>query len=345
MAPSEGWKRRDPSNRYSAMLRATKMTHNDVQRDRYVYVIEDEDGVPCYIGVGKRNRMHHHIRDARRGYFGRNNRVRVQFFIDCLSRGFVPEPYKAAEDLTADEAFAYERILVSFYGRRDLGTGCLLNAGDGGHGPRNPAPSLRLRRSEAARRMFTGRPSPFRGLKRSKDFCEKISAAARNMSAEHRAKLSAAGRRRIMTQVTREKIRGSKKGLKPSAEARKNLSKARQGRRPAAKLTPEIVDQIRSEYRPVRGAQAALARKYGLTHVTVLNIIRRRSWRDHAEPVPERNRAVQTHCAHGHPLSGDNLYLDPKGHRICRKCRRARNTKHRNRSRAQSRSPCSEREE
>lgn len=30
----------------------------------------------------------------------------------------------------------------------------------------------------------------------------------------------------------------------------------------------------------------------------------------------------KTHCIHGHPLSGKNLYVDPTGKRVCRACRR-----------------------
>lgn len=30
--------------------------------------------------------------------------------------------------------------------------------------------------------------------------------------------------------------------------------------------------------------------------------------------------ARQTHCIHGHILSGDNIYLTPRGHRVCRHC-------------------------
>lgn len=34
-----------------------------------------------------------------------------------------------------------------------------------------------------------------------------------------------------------------------------------------------------------------------------------------------RNRAEQTHCINGHPLSGRNLWVNPKtGHRRCRQC-------------------------
>lgn len=30
----------------------------------------------------------------------------------------------------------------------------------------------------------------------------------------------------------------------------------------------------------------------------------------------------KTHCIHGHPLSGDNLYIPKRGDRLCRLCRR-----------------------
>lgn len=44
--------------------------------------------------------------------------------------------------------------------------------------------------------------------------------------------------------------------------------------------------------------------------------------RDCAQKGRYRNQR-KTHCSQGHPLSGENLYLTTKGHRICRACRRA----------------------
>ena len=36
------------------------------------------------------------------------------------------------------------------------------------------------------------------------------------------------------------------------------------------------------------------------------------------------NRSRQTHCKRGHPLSGDNLWVNPKTeHRVCKECGRA----------------------
>jgi HNH endonuclease len=40
-------------------------------------------------------------------------------------------------------------------------------------------------------------------------------------------------------------------------------------------------------------------------------------WR---EAKVRKGRKVQTHCKHGHLLSGDNLYLRPDGHRQCKAC-------------------------
>lgn len=37
---------------------------------------------------------------------------------------------------------------------------------------------------------------------------------------------------------------------------------------------------------------------------------------------PAAENSTKTHCKHGHPLSGDNLYLRPDGDRGCRECRR-----------------------
>lgn len=31
-------------------------------------------------------------------------------------------------------------------------------------------------------------------------------------------------------------------------------------------------------------------------------------------------RSRQTHCIHGHPLSGENLYVTPDGYRSCKRC-------------------------
>jgi len=47
----------------------------------------------------------------------------------------------------------------------------------------------------------------------------------------------------------------------------------------------------------------------------------RENMRDMAERGRARNPAfTQTHCSRGHPLAGDNLRSNLKGHRVCREC-------------------------
>lgn len=51
--------------------------------------------------------------------------------------------------------------------------------------------------------------------------------------------------------------------------------------------------------------------------------------RDKAEKQRCRNQHTgKTHCVHGHPLEGDNLYVNPKTRqRCCRECAARRNSK------------------
>jgi len=37
-----------------------------------------------------------------------------------------------------------------------------------------------------------------------------------------------------------------------------------------------------------------------------------------------RNQLVKTHCPQGHPYAGANLYIQPRGGRVCRACKNAK---------------------
>lgn len=43
--------------------------------------------------------------------------------------------------------------------------------------------------------------------------------------------------------------------------------------------------------------------------------------------APAAINARKTHCIKGHPLAGENLFLNSKGRRVCRTCQRDRQTK------------------
>lgn len=49
----------------------------------------------------------------------------------------------------------------------------------------------------------------------------------------------------------------------------------------------------------------------------------RRQWRD-GRADPGRSNRELTHCKHGHPFDAHNTYLDKRGSRCCRTCKRER---------------------
>jgi len=49
--------------------------------------------------------------------------------------------------------------------------------------------------------------------------------------------------------------------------------------------------------------------------------------KDNTQDMLTKNRfpnQIKTHCPHGHEYAGNNLYINPKGHRVCRTCKYSR---------------------
>lgn len=103
----------------------------------YTYLWLREDGTPYYVGKGKGDR----------GFTSEGHRVRCPLDVSLIL---------VQEWPTETDALQAECFLISFYGRCDLGTGCLRNLTDGGEGLCNPSREVRAKMSEAARRTRNG---------------------------------------------------------------------------------------------------------------------------------------------------------------------------------------------
>jgi hypothetical protein len=124
----------------------------------YTYIYYDSDWMPYYVGKGKGNRAHEDHRH-----------------ITVPSKDHITIQNRESESL----AFEAEKILITLFGRQDLGTGPLLNVDEGGRAPsRNSS--------------IKGGTARGRQLIESGDW-RRISALAR--TPEHQAKAGAIGGR------------------------------------------------------------------------------------------------------------------------------------------------------
>ncbi len=165
----------------------------------YVYVYRDSAGNPFYVGKGKGKRYKDHVRECRRL---KNRRYHIFFYNKLrkmirLGEKFTIEIFKG--DLLESEAFEWEKFLIAFWGRRDIGTGCLCNHSEGGEGVSGRVCSEETRQKMSEIRL---------GMKFSEEHCRHLGEAKKNPPKETREKMAKAKKISILALdvITKEEL-------------------------------------------------------------------------------------------------------------------------------------------
>jgi hypothetical protein len=111
-----------------------------------------------YIGIGKGDRAY---QDKSRSQFWNRVANKTDYRVDVLF-----------DDLTWEEACEKEKEFIALYGRRDIGTGTLVNLTDGGEG------ALGYKHTKKSKELISlgrkGLPSKRKGIKLPKQHAAKI---------------------------------------------------------------------------------------------------------------------------------------------------------------------------
>jgi hypothetical protein len=164
----------------------------------YTYLWLREDGTPYYVGKGSGKRAsswHGRVGKAPKGYI---------------------VVYIAKDEA---DAFETEKLLIWYYGRKDLKTGCLRNLTDGGDNPPRSTPQS-IAKTTATKK---GKKYP----KQSASMKGNHNAKGTKCSDENKKRLRVLFTGRGVTEETRRKVSESKKGnVVVSLEQRLAISKA-----------------------------------------------------------------------------------------------------------------------
>lgn len=187
----------------------------------YTYAYLREDGTPYYVGKGKGDRAYRKVGKP------------------CATPKDKSKIIYLKTNLTEEQSFNHERYMIFILGRKDLGTGILLNKSDGGEGASGCIPSEETRRKRSAKMKGENNPNygkrgkdaPFYGKKHTQETKDKIRKSLQGnvISEETRIKIS-------------EKNKLNRLGEKNPFYGRKHSEETKQKMKEAAKRRKEKGD-------------------------------------------------------------------------------------------------------
>jgi len=181
------------------------------------------NGETFYIGVG--NKIRPYTKSDRSDFWWKVVN-KYDYEIQILKTG-----------LTKKEAYELEIMLISWYGRRDLGLGPLVNLTNGGDGSNNVIVSQETR--DKLSKIHTG-------SKRSEETKRRMSEKAklRIFSEETRLKMSESAKKKIITKEHYDKIHTSRKGENNDMFGKTHSEETREKIRQKALLRYNKNDQL-----------------------------------------------------------------------------------------------------
>ena len=169
--------------------------------------IRTDKNVPFYIGIGETEERAH----------SKKNRTKI--WKNIANKGYETEIL--FDDLTWEQACEKEKEFIKLYGRKDLGTGSLVNMTDGGDGIINQIVS-----KETRQKMSNSIKGKIKGIKKTEEQKQKISdkLKGRKLPEETKQKMSNSGKGRIFSEEHKKKIGEANKLRKYSEETKQKMS-------------------------------------------------------------------------------------------------------------------------